>query len=43
MLTQVAGRSSYAAAEQAIHATTLITLGEKIVMPHFNLLYAEKL
>ena len=43
MLTQVAGWSSYAAAEQAIYATTLIKLGEKIVMPHFNLLYAEKL
>ena len=41
-LTQVADEAS-CAAEQATHAATPITLGEKIVMPHFYLLYAEML
>ena len=40
-LIRVADRASYAA-EQAIHATTLIRPGEKLVMPHFYLLYAER-
>ena len=41
-LTQVADEAS-CAAEQATHSATLITLGKKLVMPHFYLLYAEML
>ena len=39
--TQIADEAS-CAAEQAIHSTTLIRPGEKLVMPHFYLLYAER-